>query len=83
MFFGPYIAIGQKEGNIASHLKSKPTFFGGNKNQIISFQKVFILSKYHMFRLNLYDFFGKERVFFTPTKATVAASQLYWLVIKQ
>ena len=36
--FGPYIAIGEKGGNIGWHPKPKSIFFGRSRKQIITFQ---------------------------------------------
>ena len=53
------------------------------KKQIISFQNLPTLSKYHMQRLNLHKSFWQKRVILTPAKTTSAASLLYLLGRKQ
>ena len=62
--------------------QSKP-FLTEIKKQIISFQKPFILSRYHMLKAESIYLFWLKTVILTPGKTTVGASQLYLLDVKQ
>ena len=52
-FGGPYIDIGKKGAMLRHTQNQNQPFSVRNKKQIISFQKLPTLSKYHMQRLNL------------------------------
>ena len=74
-FFWALHSYREKKEAILGHTQNQSQpFLKEIKKQIISFERLFILSKYHILRLSLYIFRGK--VIFTPAKTTIAASQL-------
>ena len=82
-FFGPYIAIGKKGGNIGPYPKPNTTFSGRIKKTNDKLSKAAYFIKISYVKAEFIEFFWQKRVIFTPANTTRAASQLYLLGIKQ